>query len=268
MMVKQRDHRAKLKDFADFMAANGAIALEPTNDYELLRVRLSDGVHVAYRRKGGRENWPERLTKLHEQFKSGVAPIESLAPAPKAAKVRKNYITIIADASLENCHGKPGFVGYAAWMIGGGKPGSEVIKGVLKQKLVSTTEAELLALANAIVHAEKAGRFERGITVMVQSDSTGALGCLMTGLGAVNLPKPDSAAICPPAKKIIAGVKKLACATIKEILERHGAEIIVRHVRGHQAADGRDGRGNINAHLDGLAKDQMRNARENAKHGL
>ena len=82
--------------------------------------------------------------------------------------------TVIADASL--C-GETKLAAWGAWIKVDGKP-SQVFSGQLRNRMGNSTDAEICALANALAKGVSTALIPPGTEVMLQSDSTQALGLL------------------------------------------------------------------------------------------
>lgn len=61
----------KIKAFALWIARCGGEVLTPISDYEILRVVINGGTHSAYKRRTGRQTWPETLVELYRQYRHG-----------------------------------------------------------------------------------------------------------------------------------------------------------------------------------------------------
>lgn len=61
----------KGKAFRDWLSANGAQVLEPTNEWELIRFKSDTGTSVIYKDKGDRLTFTGEALKAWEAFKGG-----------------------------------------------------------------------------------------------------------------------------------------------------------------------------------------------------
>lgn len=61
----------KGKAFRDWLSANGAQVLEPTNEWELIRFKSDSGTSVIYKDKGSRLTFTGEALKAWEAFKHG-----------------------------------------------------------------------------------------------------------------------------------------------------------------------------------------------------
>jgi len=91
----------KLAEFRDWLTAQGAVIEPPTNEFEIIRVRSCFGLHVAYRNKKGRENWPEALSDLASDFKAGRG--RRLSPDYKDRVKLRHTIAAIMDRDGCSC---------------------------------------------------------------------------------------------------------------------------------------------------------------------
>lgn len=181
-----------------------------------------------------------------ESFKAHLAKMmaEELTPQPKPD------VTIFADASV--CvTTKAG--GWGAWMIRTGAPAADT-GGQLRDVCESSTAAEIQALANAVFHAVRTGYIRPGDKVMLQSDNVNALSVIhyMTPKSVISN-RQDSAPIHKtPRSKY---KKHPAVELVADLAKQHGLIVILRHVYGHRAGDGRQW---VNRRCDEIAKAHMR----------
>lgn len=75
---------AKRKQFRDWLAANGAEVLEPTNEWELVRFKSGDGTGVIYFNAAGKVTFTGPAAEAWNAFKS--AKQWRAVPATKRAK--------------------------------------------------------------------------------------------------------------------------------------------------------------------------------------
>ncbi len=81
--------------FQAWLVERGAV-LEPlTSEWELLRVRSIEGLHVAYRNKAGKETWPAALMEMREAFREGR--LIPLSPNDRPRRKLRGRVQTIAD---------------------------------------------------------------------------------------------------------------------------------------------------------------------------
>lgn len=161
-------------------------------------------------------------------------------------------VTIFADAS--RCT-KTGASGWGAWIKATGR--DTIVTGSRMREVTATVvQAELAAIANALAVGAKAGIIYG--RVMVQSDCLGALAAIITHMPHVkDRPFGLDGVKVIPVKKWKAKHEHLrpALEAIQKMLADNGTILTVRHVRGHQAGQGRSG---VNRMCDAEAKRHMR----------
>lgn len=168
----------------------------------------------------------------------------------------KPDVTIFADASVDP---KTGLAGWACWMKGGSA--ESIVRGAaLKKAVTDTTEAELLALANAM-HVAQAAALLHG-HVMLQSDCAYALGCILKEVKDATQSPVKDGHVVPMRRKKMPPEYLAPIALIDNIRRQTGITIVVRHVRGHQEGDGRNW---VNRKCDAVAKRYMRETRKAAR---
>lgn len=187
---------------------------------------------------------------------------------------RLPHATIFADASWCTITKA---AGWGAWMIGRSKPSASG-GGEIRDRVYGSTQAELLAMANALHVAAKRGYLAEGAEIMLQSDSVQMLGMLRHQFGAADRPMPDlehgipTPAMDPkcwrgkkktPKEDDVSVSRRTGLLAIQRIVEQYKLKLIVRHVRGHRskAANEGDGRAYVNEVCDKLAYHGMQKAR-------
>jgi ribonuclease HI len=157
--------------------------------------------------------------------------------------------TIISDASFDpSC----GAAAWGAWIKADGRS-SAIFSGRIKHECRNSTDAKMCALANGLAKAVAAGLIDDDMEVMLQSDSTIALGIVRRLVpGVITRQHKDSANITTPKRPhVFAGVRGEAATLIAEIAERRRLAIIICHVCGHTAGGGRQC---VNRTVDRAAK--------------
>lgn len=165
----------------------------------------------------------------------------------------KPTVTIFADASVDP-QSKVG--GWACWIKVDGA--EAIVRGApLKQKVKNTTEAELAALANAMAVAKTAGLLS-GV-VMLQSDCLEGLGLIRQRIpAAVDSPAKGGKRV--PFRRVAPHRNhKAALTAIDRMVQSLGLRLVLRHVYGHKAGDGRQW---VNRRCDEVAKQHMRQLRD------
>lgn len=69
MSAPERLARLNLPKFKEWLLAHGAQVFEPTNPYEVLRIRTGNGTHVLYTKENGILTWPDELVRAYQGFK-------------------------------------------------------------------------------------------------------------------------------------------------------------------------------------------------------
>jgi ribonuclease HI len=181
-----------------------------------------------------------------------VPPIK---PPPLNRPSLKPNVTIFADASHDH---KARVAGWGAWIKADGRP-SITCGAAMKEPIPSTVEAELCALANALVVARLRGVLARRDVVMLQSDSQTALGIILSKIpGVADRPAAGGLTVDEVRKMKLTKLHAAAVAVIGEIVATLDVALVTRHVRGHQPGGGRQW---VNAEVDRIARRAMRERR-------
>lgn len=164
-------------------------------------------------------------------------------------------VTIFTDASL--C-ATTGFAGWGAWMKADGER-SMLVGSAFREKISSSTEAEIRGGANAIAFGLGRGIIKPGDVIMWQCDSTTALQWLMRLYPFVrDRPAPGGLSVPPPRVARAKGPASTGAQLMAETCQGADLKVIVRHVRGHQAGELRQW---VNRKCDEIAKTHMRRIR-------
>lgn len=160
-------------------------------------------------------------------------------------------MTLFCDASF--CGGTRA-AGWGAWAKCDGWEHGQTFGGPLP--IVNNAScAELHAIKCALTRLADANYLDRVASVMVQSDSTRALGAIIYGLPNVRN-KPHSTSAHIGNIRFLEPDEQKAIRVIHGLLARK--RVIVRHVRGHKPGDKRQW---VNRQCDAIAKEHMRNQR-------
>mgnify|MGYP001806228300 CR=1 FL=1 len=166
-------------------------------------------------------------------------------------------LTLFTDASL--C-GQTCAAGYGAWAKRDDMKAGETFGGEIIERVTSSSEAELYAVAHALDLLHKKGLLHLPTkTVMVQSDSVRALQAILQCVpGASETRHRQSRLQGPllPHRLKLNPIERGAIFIIQDAL-RH-VRPLVRHVKGHQQGDGRNW---VNRECDRIARQHMGNAR-------
>ena len=164
--------------------------------------------------------------------------------------------TIFADASYD---GRNKAAGWAGWIKADGRA-SVMASGAFKAMPSTSSDSELLAVANAIHSANRLGMIDDGAEILLQSDSTYALSILLWAIPrSTERPHENSAAIIRCKKPKLKDDAKKAVEVIRAIVAARGLEIACRHVRGHTEGNGRQ---YVNRAVDAAARKAMRQAKK------
>ncbi len=164
--------------------------------------------------------------------------------------------TIFADASYDD---RNRAAGWAAWIKADGRA-SAMASGAFKAMPSTSSDAELLALANAMHSANRLGMIEDGAQILLQSDSVYALSIVLWAIpGSIERPHENSAEIVRCKKPKLKDDAKKAVEVIRAIVAARGLKIACRHVRGHTEGAGRQ---YVNRVVDAAARKSMREAKK------
>ena len=168
--------------------------------------------------------------------------------------------TIISDASFDH---RAAVAAWAGWVRADGRP-AQVFSAPIKRRIDNSTQAEICAIANTLAAADAAGLIDDGMEVMLQSDSTVALGWVLKLVPGVTERRHAAGAPITRVRKQrgMTGIATEAAAVIAKIATARGLIITVRHVRGHKAGDGRQ---YINRLVDKAARKHVRTERAKPK---
>ncbi len=83
MTVRDIDH------FANWLTDCGAEVLEPTSEWEILRVRTSRGILVVHQNRKGVHSWPQALLEIAKSYESGIKL--ALAATRRRRKTSKTW---------------------------------------------------------------------------------------------------------------------------------------------------------------------------------
>lgn len=145
-------------------------------------------------------------------------------------------VTIIADASYDQRYGVGGY-GYWIACARGKTPG----EGVLRGTVVSSLQAEMMAIVRALYDGVKLRLIEPGDEVLLQTDCMSAI----DALGSRRLRVPSD---------------KIVLETFNMLKERHNLTITFKHVKGHTKLH--EARYAANRACDARAKKAMRAERD------
>lgn len=164
-------------------------------------------------------------------------------------------VTIFTDASL--C-ATTGFAGWGAWMKADGEK-SMLVGAAFRDKLRSSTEAEIRGGANAIAFGLGRGIIKPGDVIMWQCDNTTALQWLMRLYPFVrDRPALGGLSVPPPRVARVKGAASAGAQLMAKTCQDADLRVIVRHVRGHQSGELRQW---VNRKCDEIAKTHMRRIR-------
>jgi ribonuclease HI len=141
-------------------------------------------------------------------------------------------VTIIADASFDQRYGIGGY-GYWIACARGKTPG----EGVLRGTVVSSLQAEMMAMCRALHDGVKLRLIEPGDEVLVQTDCQGAIDAL------------EARRLCVPSDKLV-------LSFFEQLRAKHNLTITFKHVKGHTKL--REARFAANRMCDARAKSAMR----------
>lgn len=173
---------------------------------------------------------------------------------------RSPDVTIFADAAM--CL-KTGASGWGAWMVSA-RVRPQIFGGPMNQVYGYSDDVELAALTNALHMAKRRGYITQGALVMLQSDSTRALGFVRWKFRAADRPMPkkrDGVKTLPIdpnrcTRPDSVAHRLKALDVLAALVEEMNLTLVVRHVRGHREGDASrgDGRAWVNQECDRVAK--------------
>jgi ribonuclease HI len=148
-------------------------------------------------------------------------------------------VTIIADASYDQRYGI-GAYGYWIASARGKIPG----EGVLRGPVVSSMQAEMMAIVRALYDAVRLRLVEPGDEVLIQTDCTGAIDALS-------------------GRRSPVSSDKVVLETLDRLTDRHQLTLTFKHVKGHTKLH--EARYAANRACDARAKRAMREERDKRK---
>lgn len=168
-------------------------------------------------------------------------------------------ITVFADASF--CP-KTRASGWGAWAKRNDWQFGRFAGGPFRRDISDASQAELCGLASALYHFDRSGALVDVTKVMLQCDSTHALGYILANVVGSYAEKPKGeggVAVRPRIHRGKTGersplkpIEKEALAAIRKIAK--GRTLSVRHVKGHREGDGRNW---VNEQCDAEARRHM-----------
>lgn len=152
--------------------------------------------------------------------------------------------------------------GLGAWCKKDGWDRGYAFGGTLERICRNSTEAELLAIAQAVEFLQNHGEFDHVTYLMIQSDCLHALhGIVKYGsFDVASLKNERDASVREGVQQASPKYQDLAVRI--DAATRKAQLRVVRHVKGHQ--EGRSSRSWVNEQCDALAKQHMRAARAEA----
>jgi ribonuclease HI len=162
--------------------------------------------------------------------------------------------TIFADASYDD---RNKAAGWAAWIKADGRA-SAMASGAFKALPSTSSDAELLAVANAVHSANRLGMIDDGAEILLQSDSVHAAIVLWAIPGSNERPHENSATIFPYNKPKLKDDARKAVEVIRAIVSARRLKVACRHVRGHTEGAGRQ---YVNRAVDAAARKAMGQAK-------
>lgn len=180
-----------------------------------------------------------------------LPPAAADVHSPAEARAGGIDCTIFADASW---HHQSKAAGWGCWMKSTEIGQSLEHGGPIAAALKNSTEAEMVAMANALHVAKIRGYIKPGSTVMLQSDCQAVLSWIRYALPKTRDSQKDGVAINVP-KRMRDNMRKMAALKfIVDLAHEMGLTFIVRHVKGHQQGEGRAW---VNRNCDQLARKGM-----------
>lgn len=160
-------------------------------------------------------------------------------------------VTVFADAS--HCH-QTLAAGWGAWAKGDGWERGLTFGGPIKAAVANAAEAEMAAMANAVVRLHNNGKLDGIKRVMLQSDCLRVLQLILQAFPRADPSDHKDGAAVISTRLLPSPMESKGLAVICEVLS-DCPTILVRHVRGHQNGDGRQW---VNRVCDDIAREHMR----------
>lgn len=167
----------------------------------------------------------------------------------KQKRSPKPDVTIFSDASV--CV-KTRAGGWGAWMIRSGHTAIEA-GGQFHDLPKDSSDAEAMALCNALHHGLIMEMVRPGEVAMLQSDNLACLATIAALVPGCFISHGGGATFVPARQGRL--MKNPALLVIRDMVRSHDLKVVVRHVRGHQDGDGRQW---VNRRCDEIAKTHMR----------
>lgn len=166
-------------------------------------------------------------------------------------------VTVFADASFDP---RTGAAGWGAIVMR--SAGYFEFGGALRDPCESATDAELRAAANGLRKASAQGLLMGKPYIVLQLDSTDAIACILRAVPRARYSAGGGArdVADAPSRSEVPGEFRCAINHIADVIESAGADLILRHVKGHRR--GESGRHRLNDRADTLAKQGMRRVRD------
>lgn len=194
--------------FQDTLIEQGAVILEPTSEWEVLRYKLDGKIGIVYRNKKGHHSFNELAGKQHTNWMDGRDVQTS-----KKQELQKGWLWLYTDASSYHATQAGAWAGILVLPNGS----EHEAHGPLRGEIGSSTMAEACAVANSLHTFGKAGLIPQRSIVRVVCDNQPVIKY-------VNGKKARSADV------------KRACATIFELKKKLGITLHGEWVKGHQPA--------------------------------
>lgn len=261
-MISRAQKQRNAKAFADLvpeLKQEGYTVVELDRIIRHFRITAPNGRRVDY--WAGTTTWlevgqPARGDGLSSMLahlklvRDGEPPA---APQQAPSGARYPDVTIFADASYDsNTHA----AGWGAWMIRTGGKGSETVGGPIMD-VGCSFPAECWAIVRAMEHAIDSGVVQAGDRVMLQSDCKAALDCILLVVPTARDNPHHTGISLTKASRIRKQVRR-PMERIAELAKTAQIELLLRHVKGHSAGDGRNW---VNRKVDEIAKGHMRTRR-------
>lgn len=224
-------HDFKADKFRSWLKANGVSLAKPTNDYELVRYRHAGKLGIVYSKpsKG-------RVTlvgaAIHHYFELCLKNIPIPAIEIEIREPEAGEFTLYTDASN---YQKTGAGAWAGILIDPEGHETET-SGALRGEISSSTEAEAMAVANALHVFLRERKIPRGATVKVICDNTSV----------VRFVEKATA-----QKSKYAGARR-AIAHVLDLRHKFSLRLRGEWVRGHQKQNSTDPRAVYNRRCDAL----------------
>lgn len=221
--------------FKAWLRDQGAVILDPKNEYEACRYRFGRSGTLLIYRQPSKRRWTLCGHAIeHYRAYQASEPIPTMEATEGAKPVRSDF-DLYTDASHYHLS-RAG--AWAAILIAPTDPIGEEACGPLRGEITSSSAAEMMAVANSLHHFLKNRSLPIGATIRVICDNSTVVAYIGRGGRKVKSKSPDL---------------KKALTHVLDLAKRYRLKLITEWVKGHQRLDSKDPRAGFNRRCDKLA---------------